>query len=143
MLDKENDYILNAQPNKLPEESRRDGSFSSTSSSSKRKRGEGGYGNELSIALSESTKKMHKMMESIVGKIAETPKKDNQTDQILASRFEEVKRLQEMAELRMSLLDESGGEDNPRVKILKKLKDEGWEALHKKLLLSPTQSESD
>ena len=99
----------------------RDGSFSSTSSSSKRKRGKG-YGSELSIALSESTKKMHEMMESIVGKIAETPKKDNQTDQILASRFEEVKRLREMAEMRMFFIDESGGEDNPRVKILKNSK---------------------
>ena len=88
-------------------------------SSSKRKRGKG-YGSELSIALSESTKKMREMLETIVGKIAETPKKDNQTDQILASRFEEVKRLREMAEMRMSFLDESGGEDNPRLKILKK-----------------------
>lgn len=68
------------------------------------------------MALSESTQqKMHEMMEHIVEKMAENPKKRNQTDQFLASRFEEVKRLLEMAEMRMSFLNESGGEENPRI----------------------------
>ncbi len=40
MLDKENDYILDAHPKKVPMESKRDGSFSLVSAS-KRKRDKG------------------------------------------------------------------------------------------------------